>query len=501
MIHGIMKLNGIGVLFGSVVCGVVVAPPSAPLGLEPSTQVPLGPPSVRHSKEKSGGYKEGSPLYKRQEARVDAGVVGCAGQVRGDVSRCGGNQAQSHEEIPKSAIAVSWMLMGAVVFIMMLFYLVHSHRKGIQGNTWRTLNSTVSIFAAVLVYTHIKSSVAFLLDLHTQDEATEVDFGFAMFMFFFVMSSVDLFFLRRKGREIELLALGTLMSHITAFAAIDAFGELQELTWVKRSGVLVTLVVPLAAVSLLFLEFISYKIRGYVVNRDDRIDEEEAKWLEQTVETENDVHSICIGFLMMQTFRYYITGRMQSVEPGVPPPDTSHTQVTMLFVFSLVTGIAAFFATVYVNRLKREDHNIPTHIRRLMKLGQLFLSMTMAWCLLYWGEWVTYTAFGFNGPRMCGVLLVALLLSAICCVTIIGLDHVGDHMHVGKGRKAMRNFELALGVVVGFSWEKCFDLALENIVESLEWHQAISRVVLLATTLVTVLPAWLWYVLPKTTAN
>merc|ERR550514_1388791 len=49
------------------------------------------------------------------------------------------------------------MLMGTVAFVMALFYLVNSPYGDIVQSTWQILNTTISIFSAVLIYSSIAS--------------------------------------------------------------------------------------------------------------------------------------------------------------------------------------------------------------------------------------------------------------------------------------------------------------------------------------------------------
>merc|ERR1712007_231820 len=117
---------------------------------------------------------------------------------------------------------------------------------------------------------------------------------------------------------------------------------------------------------LLIMSLTFEKMRELVADiGDDFVDEDEARWMEQTEDVENDVFSLCLGFLLMQTIR------------------RSDTRWAM-----------------------------PAHVMRLLKISENVLAICMAWCMLYWGEWQVY-ALEFDGSRMFGVLLVALLLTAV----------------------------------------------------------------------------------------
>jgi hypothetical protein len=493
-----MKSTIVKTLLGIVIARAALIKPDIPSGLE----VPPGldvPPTVRHSKDPSGGYTNGSPLHARQEARIEQGIVECPQQVHGMPS----TNCDKKEPISKVDLSLAWMLMGAVCFVMTLFYLANSKQKWIHLGTWSTLNLTLSIFVAIMIYGDLSSLVFYLVGVGKGESLATLFVAMALFLGLFLLSDLSLFYAKghftRTGFRKEMAAIGELMAHMTAFAAMCAFGHLQEMPSIKGNHFLVTLVVVAAGAIILILDFITEKLRDKIVMQDGQVDNDEKQWEEHAEETQNDVFGMCTGFLMMQALRLYITGEMQSVEPSEPPATVSHWQVICILLASVLCAVASFWNTKNLNRIRREwGEKLNPHFLRFMRIFNLSLSMCMGFCLLYWGDWALYTTFGFKGTRMCGLLLVALFLTAVTVMLIFGLDAVGSHLEEGRGRRSIRNLHLALGVVVGFSWEKCFDLAVEHILESAgEEHEAIYRVLVSGLSLATVLPAWLWYVIEK----
>lgn len=79
--------------------------------------------------------------------------------------------------------------------------------------------------------------------------------------------------------------------------------------------------------------------------------------------------------------------------------------------------------------------------------------------------------------------------------------------HVVEGSKDYSQQEIALrriidafGLLVGFCWEKAFDAADETLVEGLpstKAHPVLARLFLCTILVIAVLPAWLWYIVPK----
>merc|ERR1719162_2189185 len=111
--------------------------------------------------------------------------------------------------------------------------------------------------------------------------------------------------------KINLLCCATILGHICGFAAINAFGALQqaskELLWDGAVPVI-------AGVSLLTLYRGANMLRYYVAKIDGVVDEYEKLWNEDVIETENDVVDLCISFLVVQEFRFLINGSLPDVE-------------------------------------------------------------------------------------------------------------------------------------------------------------------------------------------
>merc|ERR1712176_1023910 len=96
--------------------------------------------------------------------------------------------------------------------------------------------------------------------------------------------------------------------------------------------------------------------------------------------------------------------------------------------------------------------------------------------------------------------MMALELSGIACFSVIFLDKIDD-FHAGSedskaGARAIQEIITALGILVGFSWEHCFEGSV-GAVASLTDHPRITKLVLGCLVTILVVPAWRRYVLVK----
>jgi len=74
--------------------------------------------------------------------------------------------AEEAGETPQEAKALGLTMLGGIFFVMGVFYLTHSRDPDIRLLTWATVNDTISIFCAVMLY----SAVTDLAELFTRED-------------------------------------------------------------------------------------------------------------------------------------------------------------------------------------------------------------------------------------------------------------------------------------------------------------------------------------------
>merc|ERR1711920_489836 len=106
----------------------------------------------------------------------------------------------------------------------------------------------------------------------------------------------------------------------------------------------------------------------------------------------------------------------------------------------------------------------------------------------------------FQMPSLLGRVMMALELSAVACFVVLFLDKIDDY-HAGSedsraGARAIQQIINALGILVGFSWEHCFEGSVAAVA-GLTKHPRITKLVLGCLVTILVVPAWRKYVLVK----
>merc|ERR1711972_163039 len=119
--------------------------------------------------------------------------------------------------------------------------------------------------------------------------------------------------------------------------------------------------------------------------------------------------------------------------------------------------------------------------------------MCFAWCLFFSSQWL-FAKTSFSG--MLNVVVIALFVTSVALSLIYAMDVLADMPETGKDfDKAIRAVVQALGILIGFSWEKAFDTAVEEVVDEVSFlPPPIPKLALALILAAAVIPAWKWYI-------
>lgn len=526
-----------------------------------------------------------------------------------------GEEGEEEEEVSEASAAVAATLLGAVSFQMMLFYLTNHPDADMRKYTYKVLDATISIFCAVLLFSAINGYVELWVKSFGEENeavfATIINLGEVVVWFTFMQLAVaylcgifqssiqrhegegvtmpktveawealdkkSKMAVKHKLSELEKKcgSYATLLAHITGFASINAFSNMQQLDFFRQSVGHSLLVVPIAWVVLTILQRITDTIRERKIG--DIRDLFEDSWDDETEEAENDVMGLTISFLITQTCRFGVTGKLANAEGaeehGAWEEGELHTHTWMQFLklgFCAIVAVAIASFSISRNReAEEEQEKKETEMAQLtfeqtqrMETTKRFwetwivaTTMTFAWCLFFGYQWLV--AWFIHDEMILGVCL-ALFSSGFCFVKIYFCDKMSDSLvkEIKKQAKAEKRkresqvaatqatdkkeeedeeVELALlppgdrsrfelqqkimdtvidanGILVGFAWERCFDVAVldlakevsqktKNSAISAESIEGITRVILAVFCAGLIVPAWRWYILPMFTEN
>jgi len=386
----------------------------------------------------------------------------------------------------------------------------------------------------------------------------EILVGLGLFVFFFVAVNVNCYLLRDSS---FLFAVEGIGGHLAAFSGVAFFGHMQEMMEDSREMVAATFLASMLWMGT--CSSISFRARQHFVRGQKKQHADNAKdssggayasmihggthheeelWRECAVEAEDDATSIIMSFLVSQALALYISDELPALEgPGKMPTDKS--QIIHLYMASggfLACLMLATWALHKANMAKktssaehaRPEDAEPKSKDRIIKTLQNWLAMSMSWCLLLSAIWTVSACKFFTNSHM-DFIFGAFLVTALSVISVITLDHFADILgdssedqakeaarkaelcaqsadpeasellagaaELGNMEQVLRMIIAALGLLVGLSWEKAFDMCHEAIIEGtpiLEHHKVISKTFMAFSIAAIVIPAWLKYLVP-----
>jgi len=424
-------------------------------------------------------------------------------------------EGEAKEEEPTSIdSAISTMLLGCIGFQMSLFYLVNWPDHDIKRIAWQVISSCISIFVAVLLFQGFNEVIEDYV-IEGGSEIWEVCIDIAQMLFW--LSCMQLMLAITSGainelwgghsppmREVEVnvKSLAKLLSHITGFSAINAFGSVQQ-TYLSRSPMFALIIVPIG-LTCLFVMYHGYDIvrEKVSLSDDNEIDEYELKWDEETEDSENDVAGLSLSFLTVQALRFAIGGTLPNVEGlEAHASGTSHDfhQWGALLLCGVVFGILDTIAIKHEVFLGKSGERT----ERLWQIIRNYFTFGSAWCSFYGVMWAfSHTPLGEQKAML--QVIVALAVSGIAFISVFVMDKVLDHDVFGEdshtAHHILDEIILATCVLVGFSWEQSFDNAVSVVANSSLKNHMPSAVIKLGMSLflvAIVFPAWRFFILPK----
>lgn len=505
-----------------------------------------------HEEAEHSGHELAESHHGGHHGGADHAAAAGHGAEGGHGAHAGGKHHGGHaggHHISKTILGTTTavMLMGFVAFIMALFYLVNWHDEDIRQYTWVVISVTVSIFVAVLTYSAFRQAVEFFL-------TDAIVMEFVSFLLLWVLTQSLLFVFKdvndvgapegdaqpltaasdrtaseeggggkhaaeapdkESGHDtpnVPLKAFGQLMAHITGFAAIQCFGDMQlkphspfASSWLTSA-----LMLPVFGLVAYVLIFTSQFTRKVFISStgDMKEDKNEELWREQCRETEDDAVGLCFSSITCVVFRYAITGVLPTAHGSVE--GRQGLEVAKLFLAGTLVLAVLIGVTYKINQRNAgieaeqpenmNDLNVTTyfHVERFLHCLQICAGLTMSWCYYFatqWGFFVFLQSDNLKG--VAGKLLQAVLVSFGCTLVIFVLDVVGDGSDSCK--KALKGLITSLGLLVGISWEGAFAMGVEEIAVNWETkgHQLAVKIFLALSLVMIVLPAWRLFILPK----
>mmetsp|Transcript_156024 Transcript_156024/g.291151 ORF Transcript_156024/g.291151 Transcript_156024/m.291151 type:complete len:741 (+) Transcript_156024:65-2287(+) len=461
----------------------------------------------------AGGGEPGAPATAAAEpAAAEPGVAGEGAAAEGEAEGgAEGNETEageSEEGGKEEAGHLGIMLLGFITFMITLFYGVNYKDADVRFSVWCTLQDSISLLCGVLIFHAFKDCMVVQFgetddsEQHNPPDIKSLIIAFVRMLVAFWMSQFTL--LRYRKDERKLMAWGIVLGNVVAFTAIDSLGMIQQISPFADTPANAFLGVIIASVMMFSMSISGHIVRQYWMTWETgTITDEEKKWDHQCEHTEDHFSGIAVGMLLSIVIRYSITGEMPPIW-GAPRYKTE-SECTKLFGVSLALSLPIFFISLATHAMAKgtSGNKGLKWIVRCMKVFQTTMAMTMGWSLMYACRWQWWTARHGVGEVMTARLMLALIFSYVGFIFIVVVDRIGDKVKVGKEGFAVVNEAFSLGI--GMSWEGAFSQSVDEFAEEYGGEgghaRAWTEVLLAVFLIILILPAWVWYILPKVLAG
>lgn len=174
-----------------------------------------------------------------------------------------------------------------------------------------------------------------------------------------------------------------------------------------------------------------------------------------------------------------------------------------LFAIAVVMAVSTFFLFKFSIRLCRENKKHEDKKTRMALIALNYCAMSFAWCLYFsvnaglrviWPE--------LDMETIVAKVTIALAVSACSFLIIWLLDIVADsHDHGSDEQQGFAKVALALGFLIGVSWESAFAVAFHGIAHRFGGGVTFVNLVLAGVMCAVVIPAYWSWILPEVEAR
>lgn len=302
-----------------------------------------------------------------------------------------------------------------------------------------------------------------------------------------------------------------LLSHMAGFAAINAGATMQQLPMFASSAW--TALLPIFVIQLIILAV--YELFGIMrwqslaaAKLEGRAGRRAKLFHEEVFEAENDISGLAFSFLIVQVIRYALTGVLPN-EEGLEEPEIepeNQSIASLLGIGVLFAIVACVLVALKSKQGRRHQHEEEEEEEEESAGGRSLLialnaaSMTFAWAVLWATRWVCVKVSFWDIHSIMGRVVMALALSAVSFIVLFGLDVVDDWQRGNEdfraGAQAIQILVDSLGILIGFSWEHCFNRGVAAVA-SLSNHPKILQFIMGVLIGLLMTPMWSRHILSQ----
>lgn len=429
------------------------------------------------------GFLKGAVFTSsKEEPHEEAKESEGAEEAEGKAKEAEGKEAEGEEgeeegkPIPGSAVGqiVAFTLGGLLILSSLTFALANSSNKSTKSFTLHTLDNTICIFLAVLMFQAVDEA---LVDSGLISEE-HLSFCFSVYAIVALAAVIGVSYMLR-GVPVQLAVFTAAAAHFTSFAWMHVALVHYEVHAVEFIHAVFVFIGVLLAIPVVYVG--AYKFKEFLgVTENDEL-------LDKIDDVEADAGAFASSISWTILILYGISGKYQNVEEK-EEAEESERHALMLYAI-LVT----FLFLANLTLLNNVD-GLSYVRQRAYNTFKSFMAMSVAWAWLLWGKW------HFHGHLISDQPLLACVAFALG-TSLVGLILIAvmGQMNLDHSYSKYEHF-LALtvvGLLVGWTWEEVFDVSIESLAEAdKSAHPGVMKMGALVLMIAVILPVHVIYFKP-----
>lgn len=368
-------------------------------------------------------------------------------------------------------------MFAVIVILAVTFAMASTANETVRINTWSAIDNVTAIFIAVLFFQLYSGVIGVPGDSGADTALVELPSHYAIavaVLHAFLLLTVAFWISWRMRSSKENLAIFCgILAHYVSFASMHSF------TFFIRTYFSATLLSLLVGVAIACLFNALLLAAVELGRRAARMEDDE--WQEKADDLCNDFGSMAIACVWTLVVRAAIAGEYHHVSHEESVEEhTAWDRMQMLIYAVSLTPVAALL----VHKMSECKHDLMQRgqlsysMSRVLMFVSSFLCMSVAWAWIFWGEWSFDARNGeHRAPPIQSKFYFAVIATMVCATALIALGAVTTQSSTSVVHRAFRHQRFvalaALSLVVGWSWEECFDVAIETMTEDSEHPLAV----------------------------
>lgn len=364
-------------------------------------------------------------------------------------------------------------MIGSAMMLSIAFGMARASNDTIRKHTLFIIDQATVIFLAVLWFQAFDSFMNFR-DIEAQNKFILC----ALYGVTALSVSVTIAFLFRKSGITLAIICGCLSHFLSMTSALAGFVLQRDVFVASWSN-------PAMAVLCMICMMAFFMFIGVVIwcgKRAVQVDNGE-DFMNQTDNLENSFGAIASAFCFNLIVRFVFSG----YHPIGQRDGFKQTQRAFMLAHCVVALILAGVVHILTQRVR----NATYMVKRGVVFADAFLSMNVGWAWILWGEWEFYEP-RFGTYPIFGKIMFALAVSLAVAALTVGLAQVET-----DGDMTGQVPQVAMGLVIAWSWAACFDDAVRDFKDDNN-HTVPFKLFAAAALTATILPVYALYFKPLT---